>query len=109
MHLCLKEATLKSCKSRYETLRFAISGDPVSMFDMNAQTTFKAPEFNVEGITNIVKTYNEPTLNNIKNVADKGMPDITLGLHSMSGSYSDPSNLWIFYNLLLKVLQLVKH
>ena len=72
-------------------LRFAISGDPVSMFDMNAQTTFKAPEFNLEGISNIVKTYNEPTIDNIKNVADKGMPDITFGLHGMENNYSDPS------------------
>ena len=72
-------------------LRFAVALDPVSMLDMNAQTTFKAPEFNLEGISNVVNAINEPTLNNIKNVADTGMPDITMGLHSMSGSYSDPS------------------
>ena len=72
-------------------MRFAISGDPVSMFDMNAQTTFKAPEFNLEGISNVVNTYKEPSLNNIKNVVEKGMPDPTFGMHSMSGSYSDPS------------------
>ena len=72
-------------------LRFAISFDPVSMFDMNAQTTFKAPDFNVEGISNLVKTYNDPTLNNIKNVTDTGMPDITMGLHSMKNNYSNPS------------------
>ena len=72
-------------------LRFAIAGDPVSMFDMNARTTFKAPDFNVEGITNLVKTYNDPTLNNIKNVTNTGMPDITLGLHSMKNNYSNPS------------------
>ncbi len=29
-------------------MRFATSGDPVSMFDMNAQTTSKAPDFNVD-------------------------------------------------------------
>ena len=72
-------------------LRFAISGDPVSMFDMNAQTSFKAPEINLEGISNIVKTYNEPSVDNIINTTNSGMPDITMGLHSMSGSYSDPS------------------
>ena len=72
-------------------MRFAISGDPVSMFDMNAQTTFKAPEFNLEGISNIVNAINDPSLNNIKNVANTGMPDPTFGMHSMSGSYSDPS------------------
>ena len=31
-------------------MRFAVSGDPVSMFDMNARTTFKAPELNLESI-----------------------------------------------------------
>ena len=45
-------------------MRFAISGDPVSAFDMNARTTFKAPNF------------------------EKVHP--TLGLHSMGG-YSNPS------------------
>ena len=44
-------------------MRFAISGDPVSMLDMNAQTTFKAPNFV------------DPTV---------------LGLHTMSNSYSKP-------------------
>ena len=45
-------------------MRFAISGDPVSMLDMNAQTTFKAPNFV------------DPTV---------------LGLHTMDDSYSKPS------------------
>ena len=45
-------------------MRFAISGDPVSAFDMNAQTTFKAPNFE--------------------------KVDPTLGLHTMGG-YSNPS------------------
>ena len=61
------------------------------MFDMNAQTTFKAPEINLEGISNIAKTYTDPSLDNIINTANSGMPDPILGLHSMSGSYSDPS------------------
>ena len=43
---------------------FAIAGDPVSMLDMNAQTTFKAPNFE--------------------------KVDPTLGLHTMGG-YSNPS------------------
>ena len=72
-------------------MRFAISGDPVSMFDMNAQTTFKAPEINLEGISNIAKTYTNPSLDNIINTTASGMPDVTMGLHSMNGSYSDPS------------------
>ena len=72
-------------------MRFAISGDPVSMFDMNAQTTFKAPDIDLKSITNIVNTYTDPSLNNIINTNNSGMPDVTMGLHSMSGSYSDPS------------------
>ena len=71
-------------------LRFAISGDPVSMFDMNAQTSFKAPEINLEGISNIAKTYADPSLDNIINTTASGMPDVTMGLHSMN-SYSNPS------------------
>ena len=50
-------------------MRFAISGDPVSMLDMNAQTTFKAPNFV------------DPTV---------------LGLHTMSNSYSKPSSTMDF-------------
>ena len=72
-------------------MRFAISGDPVSMFDMNAQTSFKAPEFNLEGIKKAVSVYTEPTPENIKNVIETGFKiDPTMGLHSM-GSYSNPS------------------
>ena len=33
-----------------QPMRFAVSGDPVSMFDMNARTTFKAPQFNLDAI-----------------------------------------------------------
>ena len=50
-------------------MRFAIAGDPVSMLDMNAQTTFKAPNFT------------DPTV---------------LGLHTMSDSYSKPSSAMDF-------------
>jgi triacylglycerol esterase/lipase EstA (alpha/beta hydrolase family) len=72
-------------------MRFAVSGDPVSMFDMNAQTTFKAPDFNLEKVQNMTNVMTDPSLGNISKVAQKGMPDPTLGLHSMSGTYSNPS------------------
>jgi len=72
-------------------MRFAVSGDPVSMFDMNAQTTFKAPDFNLEKVQNVTNVMTEPSLENISKVALKGLPDPTLGLHSMSGTYSNPS------------------
>ena len=72
-------------------MRFAITGDPVSMFDFNAQTTAKAPEFNVDAITNMTKAYTDPSPGNIEKVVKGGMPDFTLGLHKMEGSYSNPS------------------
>lgn len=72
-------------------MRFAIAGDPVSMLDMNAQTTLKAPEFNLDAITNMTNAYTEPSLGNIAKAAKGGMPDFTFGLHTMEGSYSNPS------------------
>ena len=72
-------------------MRFAIAGDPVSMFDMNAQTTLKAPEFNLESVSNITNAYTEPSVDNMVKAANTGMPDITFGLHTMEGSYSNPS------------------
>ena len=39
----------------------------------------------------MANTYTNPSLDNIINTANSGMPDVTMGLHSMSGSYSDPS------------------
>ena len=44
-----------------QPMRFAVSGDPVTMFDMNARTTFKAPQFNLEAIKNIVNVVADPT------------------------------------------------
>jgi hypothetical protein len=72
-------------------MRFAVSGDPVSMFDMNAQTTFKAPDFNLQAIKNIANVINEPSMKNIQKATQTGRPDITLGLHKMDGTYSNPS------------------
>ena len=79
-----------------DDLRFYHPGDPVAFLDSQATPVAKAPEFNVEGIKNVINAYNEPTLNNIKNVADKGMPDITLGLHTMGNTYSNPSTTMDF-------------
>ena len=52
-----------------QPMRFAIAGDPVSMLDANAQTTYKAPDF-----TN----------------------PVALGLHTINDSYSKPSNVMDF-------------
>ena len=71
-------------------MRFAVSGDPVSMFDMNARTTFKAPQFNLDAIRNIVNVVADPTIQNISKVMQQP-PDPTLGLHTMNKTYSNPS------------------
>ncbi len=67
-----------------------MSGDPVSMFDMNARTTFKAPQFNLDAIKNIVNVVADPTIQNINKVMQQP-PDPTLGLHTMNKTYSNPS------------------
>ena len=71
-------------------LRFAISGDPVSAFDMNAATTMKAPDWNLGAVKNAVAAYTDPTPQNVLKTA-KSSFDPLLGLHRMSGSYSEPS------------------
>ena len=73
-----------------QPMRFAVSGDPVSMFDMNARTTFKAPELNLESIKNIGNVIANPTFDNINKVIQKPV-DPTLGLHTMNKTYSNPS------------------
>ena len=88
-------------------LRFAISGDPVSAFDMNAATTMKAPDWNLGAVKNAVAAYTDPTPQNVLKTAKSFLPqrgsapsgrgaslpsfDPLLGLHRMSGSYSEPS------------------
>ena len=75
-------------------MRFAVSGDPVSMLDMNAQTTFKAPNFSLDKVQNAVNVMTNPSLENISKVVQnptQSIPDPTFGLHSMSGPYSTPS------------------
>ena len=56
-------------KQNQQPMRFAIAGDPVSMLDANAQTTYKAPNFT------------DP---------------VVLGLHTINDSYSKPSNVMDF-------------
>jgi len=78
-----------------QPMRFAVSGDPVSMFDMNARTTLKAPEFNLESIKNIGNVIANPTINNISKLIQKP-PDPLLGLHTMNKTYSNPSGAMDF-------------
>ena len=70
-------------------MRFAVSGDPVPMFDINARTTMKAPEINLESIKHIGNVIANPTFDNINKVIQQ-KPDPTLGLHSYK-SFSNPS------------------
>ena len=68
-------------------MRFAISGDPVSMF----QTTFKAPDFNLDAVTNVASAYANPSFENVVKAANASNFAPLLGLRKMSGSYSSPS------------------
>ena len=70
-------------------MRFAVSGDPVTMFDMNARTTFKAPHFNLEAIKDIVNVVADPAIQNINKVMQQP-PDPRFGLHTMNKTYSNP-------------------
>ena len=70
-------------------MRFAVSGDLVSMFDINARTTMKAPELNLESIKNVANVISNPSINNINKLIQQ-KPDPTLGLHSYK-SFSNPS------------------
>jgi hypothetical protein len=75
-------------------LRFTHSGDVVSMFDMNAQTSFKAPEYNLDLLKDATSMFNNPSIENARNIGNS----ITntknfdpLSLHTMGNSYSNPS------------------
>ena len=41
-------------------LRFTSGLDPVSMFDYDSRTTYKAPDINLDIFKNVSKTYNNP-------------------------------------------------
>lgn len=89
-------------------LRFAVVGDPVSMLDGNAQTTLKAPDFNLEAITNVAKLAATPSLENAIKTAKTSKFDPLLGLHKMTGSYSKPSTATDFAKSALEGVALGK-
>jgi hypothetical protein len=72
-------------------LRFTVQGDPVGFFDNNAIQTLKAPDFNLEAVTNVAKLAATPSLENAIKTAKTSKFDPLLGLHKMSGTYSKPS------------------
>ena len=73
-------------------MRFAISGDPVSMFAMNATTTFKSPNFDIDLIKDTYIMVYDPSVNNVEKVTNSvNSVDPLMGLHNMSDSYSNPS------------------
>jgi pimeloyl-ACP methyl ester carboxylesterase len=69
-------------------LRFASGFDPVSALDMNARTTYKAPEINLDIVKNVAKTYTNPSLDDVINTVKSGFPDPLMGQHNMQGTYS---------------------
>ena len=74
-------------------MRFAISGDPVSMFDMNATTTFKAQNFNIDLVKDSYNMVTQPSINNSEKIANSIKTfDPLMGLHTMNDSYSKPSS-----------------
>jgi hypothetical protein len=79
-------------KQEDKPMRFFHPGDLVSSMDMNAQPIFKAPEYNINGIANAIKVYNDPSPENIKNTFDSMTPENfdPMSLHTMSG-YSQQS------------------
>lgn len=78
-------------KDDNKPLRFASGFDPVSAFDMNARTTYKAPDINLDIAKNVAKTYTNPSIENVINTVKSGFPDPLMGQHSMQGTYSNPS------------------
>jgi hypothetical protein len=78
-------------------LRFTHVGDVVSAFDMNAQTSFQAPSFNMDLMKDAYEMYNSPSLDTVGKVkSSMGTFDPTMGLHSMNSSYSNPSSTMDF-------------
>ena len=78
-------------------MRLAISGDPVSMFDMNATTTFHAPEFNLDLVKDSINMMTQPSLDNAVKVANSITTfDPLAGLHTINDSYSKPSTTMDF-------------
>ena len=78
-------------------LRFSHVGDVVSAFDMNAQTSFQAPNFNMDLMTDAYNMYNNPTPENAQKIGTSmGTFDPSMGLHSMGSSYSHPSSAMDF-------------
>jgi hypothetical protein len=80
-------------------MRFSVVGDPVSMFDMNSQATFHAPEINLDFVKNTVEAVHNPSIDSIeKAISSVGSFDPLFGLHNSmsSASYSQPSTAFDF-------------
>ena len=74
-------------------MRFALAFDPITLLDMNAQTTFHAPDLNFDLVKDAVKMAAEPNFDNGKAVFnDLKNTDPLLGLHAVNHSYSEPSS-----------------
>ena len=61
------------------------------MLDYNSRVTYKAPDVNLDFAKHAAKTYTNPNSENIVKTVKSGFPDILMGQHKMSGTYSNPS------------------
>ncbi len=87
-------------KQEDKPMRLFHPGDLVSSMDMNAQPIFKAPDYNISGITNVIKLYKEQSPGNINNAIDSfSQPENVdpMGLDTMSG-YSEQSKPMDYVN-----------
>ena len=79
-------------------MRFAIMGDPVSLLDRNAQTTYKAPVLNVGAVRDSYNMYMSPSLSNAFKLAHSAASfDPLMGLHTIGDSYSRPSTAYDYW------------
>ena len=67
-------------------------GDPVSLLDRNAQTTYHAPKLNLGAVKDSYNMYMSPSLSNAFKLANSATSfDPLMGLHTIDDSYSRPS------------------
>ena len=79
-------------------MRFAVMGDPVSLLDRNAQTTYKAPVLNTGAVRDSYNMYMSPSLSNAFKLAHSAASfDPLMGLHSVEHSYSRPSTAYDYW------------
>lgn len=81
-------------------MRFALAFDPITLLDMNATTTFHAPDLNFDLVKDAAAMIAEPNFDTglavVKQIAKT---DPLMGLHQVNTSYSEPSSVMDFINV----------